>query len=204
MIHFANIYLFRKFIFLFAMFLALHHAFAYALERSNYTVTLADKDAEFVILTEEGDGFKIEKRNLIEEGNQLPALYCTICVPEGSLVVLKDEEGKETEVFGPDVVDLWNLQRRSYKAEQVRVTEGTVAIQSHVTVEGVRKRVGDPVLVSRGNLIKTDPCFKTTFLEFSEELGAEEAAAAQQEALLDPAEDPIDDKEEPPDPDPSS
>ena len=181
--------------------LALRSGVFWGAEQADFTVVYADRHAEFVQLKAEGDGFKVEKRGIVKEGDKLPALYCTVCVPPGSTVILKDKQGKEHEVFGPDVLDLWSLQRRHYVAEQVKVTEGTVAVQNSVTVDGVRKPVGAPVLVSKGNLIKTDPCFKMTFLDISDELG--EDAAAQQEALLDPTEDPIDDKQEP-DPDPSS
>lgn len=171
----------------------------WAQEEDTLVVTLVVGKPEYVILAEEGEGFKIAKRGPLNEGAVLPRYYCTVCLPEDTVAVLKDKKGEEIELYGPDVYDAWKGEHRVYKKEQVKVAEGVVVVQSSIEVEGKIKPVGEPIILRRGSSVEIDPCFTAIRTEFLEGTDAEALAqAAQQATLSDPTEDPIDGGDEPP------
>lgn len=142
-------------------------------------------EAEFVILSEQEGQFDISQRGGLKQGDQLPTL-CTVCIPEDSAIVLTDDKGKEIELYGPDVFDLWSLKSREYKKDTVKVQEGTVAIQNVITINGEMKAVGKPLLIPKGQGMVTDPCFHTLKFEFdtTDQAAAEAQAAAAVAAAL--------------------
>ena len=196
----------KGFIFLFLMFLIASPKFLHAQQAKQFTVSAAEGDCEYVLMVEREERFEILERGTATLGKALPAEYCTVCVPVDAIVTLRDQSGKEIELFGPDVYDLWVEGHRPYQKEEVKVTEGLVEVQSVITVDGKTKPVGPPILVLKGSSVLTDACFRAVKTQIARTLdeAAEEAQSAQEIAALlaeeteeegDEAETEVDEKE---------
>lgn len=170
---FASTFSFRSSVVFVVAFLALFIASPFLYAANEFVATKVSGDPQYIVADTDGNIVErgiLTSDNLQNPKSPLPADYCVVCVPKNSEVTLVNQQGKTVELVGPTVYDLWLGAQRPYGQETVGVTEGTVAVQPVVTIDGETKPVGHPVLVKEGLPISVDPCFNIIELESLDQL----------------------------------
>ncbi len=138
-----------------------------------------DAEAEKVVWKEEDGKLKITAVGELHKGEALPDT-CRICVSEGKVVVEKD--GNEIKINAGEFFDSKDEKTKKAQASYVKVTEGKVAYQDELVQNGVRKPLGDPILVDKGMaLVRVNDCYHLetmSILDFEDSQAGAQAATA--------------------------